>query len=99
MAFGLDRAELNKWKQRVANGEIAFLTHYWVDERFPGCFTVTKVGCTDLEKLINWGNCYDLNKRWIDHHRLYPHFDLFGTTQKSILVKEDLQDHIERFKL
>ncbi len=31
------------------------LTHYWQDERFPGCYTVTKVGCNDLEKLVTWG--------------------------------------------
>lgn len=99
MAFGLDRKELNEWKRSVANGEIAFLTHYWKDERFPGCFTVTKVGCNDLDKLIAWGKKYQLNKTWIDHRPKYPHFDLFGQPQKEILVKEALLDHIERFNL
>jgi len=33
------------------------------------------------------------------HHNAYPHFDLFGKKQKEILQQEQLDDHIERFKL
>lgn len=99
MAFGLKRTELNEWKRRVVNGEIAFLTHYWQDERFPGCVTVTKVGCNDLNILIEWGRRYQLKEEWIDHHRLYPHFDLFGKIQKDILLREGLTDHVNKFKL
>lgn len=51
MAFGIKRKELVEWKKKVSQGEIAFLTHYWIDDRFPGMTTVTKVGCADLEKL------------------------------------------------
>jgi hypothetical protein len=29
----------------------------------------------------------------------YPHFDLIGPRQKEILMKEQLWDQIERFKL
>ena len=54
MAFGVKREELQRWKQDVEAGKIAFLTHYWIDDRFPGCNTVTKVGCCDLEKLAKW---------------------------------------------
>lgn len=43
MAFGTNRTELSAWKRAVRAGEIAFLTHYWLDDRFPGCKTVTKV--------------------------------------------------------
>lgn len=43
------------WKQKIDNGELAFLTHYWFDERFPECRTDTKAGCRDQEKLIAWG--------------------------------------------
>jgi hypothetical protein len=53
MAFGIRRPELERWKQDVANGHISFLTHYWVDHRFPGCTTVTKVGCSDIDKLVD----------------------------------------------
>ena len=80
------------------NGEIAFLTHYWLDSRFPGSYTVTKVGCKDSEKLENWGRQYGLKQDWI-HQSEYPHYDLFGEKQKEILLNEGLIDHIERFKL
>lgn len=95
MAFGLRREQLNEWKQKIDAGEIAFLTHYWKDNRFPGFKTVTKVGCSDLKKLQEWGNKYGLLPSWI-HHRKdgYPHFDLIGERQKNILLKEKLFDHI-----
>lgn len=99
MAFGLKRAELIAWKEKVSRGEIAFLTHYWEDDRFPACHTVTKVGCNDLHTLISWGKQYQLKAAWIDHHQVYPHFDLFGRTQLNILKKEGLYDHIKRFNL
>lgn len=98
MAFGIKRDELLRWKEKVKNGEIAFLTHYWMDPRFPNCYTVTKVGCIDHKKLENWGKKYGLKQEWI-HKNNYPHYDLFGEKQKEILLKEGLMDHIERFKL
>ncbi|MUV39855.1 NAD(+) synthase [Lentibacillus sp. JNUCC-1] len=82
MAFGLRRQELNQWKKAVKKGEIAFLTHYWLDDRFPGCDTVTKAGCADLPKLEAWGRQYGLKKEWIHRDDTYPHFDLFGERQK-----------------
>jgi hypothetical protein len=91
MAFGISRSELNEWKRKVADGEIAFITHYWIDERFPDCKTVTKVGCSDVEKLIAWGKQYGLKPEWIDRRKKsYPHFDLLGDKQKEILTKEGL---------
>ena len=65
MAFGITRQELMNWKRQVKRGEIAFLTHYWQDERFPNATTVTKVGCNQITKLIEWGNQYGLKKEWI----------------------------------
>src|SRR3954463_6098076 len=95
MAFGIKRKELNEWKRKIDDGEIAFLTHYWLDDRFPGCKTVTKVGCNNLEKLARWGEKYGLKKEWIDIRKDgYSHFDLFGDRQKEILHKEGLLDHI-----
>lgn len=95
MAFGIKRHELIAWKQKINNGEIAFLTHYWLDDRFPGVKTVTKVGCNDLQKLVQWGKKYELKKEWIDIRRDgYSHFDLIGDKQKEILQKEGLFDHI-----
>lgn len=99
MAFGINRKELEEWKQAVKEGEIAFLTHYWLDDRFPNCRTVTKVGCSDLEKLKKWGKSYGLKPEWIDHKDNYPHFDLFDHIQLTVLEKEELQSHITRFKL
>jgi hypothetical protein len=99
MAFGLKRAELLSWKQKVEAGEISFLTHYWYDERFPHYKTVTKAGCADLHKLITWGKKYGLKKEWIDHRSNFPHFDLLGNTQLEILEAEGLTEQIERFKL
>ncbi|MUK90668.1 hypothetical protein GMD78_20135 [Ornithinibacillus sp. L9] len=99
MAFGVKRVELKRWKTQVKNGEIAFLTHFWLDDRFPGCNTVTKVGCRDLEKLKAWGKKYDLQPNWIHMDHQYPHFDLFGERQKKILVNENMMDHISRFNL
>ncbi|MBM4763447.1 hypothetical protein [Bacillus sp. B15-48] len=91
MAFGINRAELIRWKEGVARGEISFLTHYWVDERFPEYNTVTKVGCKDLAKLIAWGEKYGLQPEWIDKRKAdMPHFDLLGTRRDEILRKEGL---------
>lgn len=99
MAFGIDRNELQWWKQRVKAGQIAFLTHYWVDERFPGCTTVTKVGCNNLNKLIEWGNTYNLKPEWIHRDENYPHYDLFGQGQKKILLHEHQWRQIRKFEL
>lgn len=99
MAFGITKEELKQWKRAVENGEIAFLTHYWLDDRFPNCHTVTKVGCNDIEKLKKWGESHGLYPEWIDHKEKYPHFDLFDRTQRTILEKENLYSHIERFRL
>ncbi len=99
MAFGLKRRELNLWKEKVKNEEIAFLTHFWYDPRFPEYHSVTKVGCNNIKKLIQWGRKYRLNPEWIDHKAGYPHFDILGERQSKILVSEGFQDHIERFHL
>jgi hypothetical protein len=95
MAFGIKRGDLLAWKRKIDNGDIAFLTHYWLDERFPGSKTVTKVGCHNLERLAKWGQQYGLKREWI-HHRPggYSHFDLIGDRQKEILQKEGLNDHL-----
>ncbi|UQD51967.1 hypothetical protein C0971_07955 [Bacillus methanolicus] len=95
MAFGITREELRRWKVEIESGKIAFLTHYWLDDRFPGCKTVTKVGCNDIEKLKKWGEKYELKPEWI-HIRNdgYSHFDLLGDKQMEILEKEGLNDHI-----
>lgn len=45
----------HRMETKIDAGEIAFLTHYWYDERFPNAKTVTKVGCNDLNKLVQWG--------------------------------------------
>ncbi|MDP4106487.1 MAG: hypothetical protein Q8935_16240, partial [Bacillota bacterium] len=64
MAFGIKRGDLLAWKRKIDNGDIAFLTHYWLDERFPGSKTVTKVGCHNLERLAKWGQQYGLKREW-----------------------------------
>lgn len=99
MAFGINREELSMWKQKASKDQIVFLTHYWIDERFPGYNTVTKVGCNDLEKLIEWGKRYNLKEEWIHHDKDYPHFDLFGQLQKLILTNEEEFEQLKRFKL
>ncbi|UFU01144.1 hypothetical protein KO561_09490 [Radiobacillus kanasensis] len=99
MAFGVKRPELNRWKEKVQAGEIAFLTHYWLDPRFPGCDTVTKVGCSNKEKLMEWGKEYHLDPKWIHNDPKHPHFDLFGDIQKRVLTEEKQWDQIERFNL
>lgn len=99
MAFGINRAELKTWKQKVKNNEIAFLTHYWLDDRFPGCYTVTKVGCKDLKKLKTWGKKYGLQENWVHERDKFPHYDLFGNIQLTILMEEQQWDHIEKFQL
>jgi hypothetical protein len=95
LAFGITKEELRRWKNDIESGKIAFLTHYWLDDRFPGCKTVTKVGCNDIEKLKKWGEKYGLKPEWI-HMRKdgYSHFDLLGEKQIEILEKEGLEDHI-----
>lgn len=99
MAFGIKRSELQQWKASVAMGNIAFLTHYWIHPDFPECKTVTKVGCSDLQRLTEWGRFYGLRKEWIDLRPDYPHFDLFGEKQKEVLRNERLISHLERFHI
>lgn len=95
LAFGINRQELKEWKRKIDSGDIAFLTHFWLDERFPGYKTVTKVGCHNLKKLADWGDKYGLKKEWIHHRRDgYSHFDLIGERQKDILDNEGLYHHI-----
>jgi hypothetical protein len=99
MAFGISRTELTKWKQEVERGDISFLTHFWLDERFPSIHCVTKVGCQDIEKLAKWGASFGLKKEWIHIYKEYPHYDLMGETQLTILRHYGLEDHIKKFKL
>ncbi|MFD0670622.1 hypothetical protein [Cohnella sp. GCM10027633] len=99
MAFGIDRAELDAWKTAVTRGEIAYLTHYWLDPRFPGVRTVTKVGCAHLPTLRAWCVANGLNPRYIHDRPPYPHFDLIGPKQVEILRREGLSDQLERFRL
>jgi len=99
MAFGIDRTELQQWKNKVLQGEIAIITHYWYDKRFPQYHTVTKVGCNNLSKLKLWGKTYNLHPEWIDNHKIYPHYDLFGHLQLKVLLHEKQYTQIERFRL
>ncbi|MBT2661225.1 hypothetical protein [Bacillus sp. ISL-45] len=93
MAFGIKRHELKEWKNKVERGELAFLTHYWIDDRFPDCSTVTKVGCSDLDRLAEWGRKYGLRPEWIDKRKpAYPHFDLLGGKQAEILEQEGIKN-------
>lgn len=99
MAFGIKRHELKEWKNKIDNGDIAFLTHYWLDDRFPGAKTVTKVGSENVEKLAEWGKKHGLKAEWIHHRRDgYPHFDLIGPIQKEILLKEGLLQHLWEYE-
>lgn len=99
MAFGITRAEMNAWKDQVSRGEIAFLTHFWLDLRFPQFNSVTKVGCNDLAKLSNWCALHGLDPRYIHHRHDFPHFDLLGSKQREILMLEQRWDQLERFGL
>lgn len=99
MAFGIKKEELSDWKEKVLRGDIAFLTHYWYDERFPDCYCVTKVGCSDVIRLKEWGLENGLKTEWIHHRGEFPHFDLLGQKQVEILKKYQLIDHLRRFKL
>ncbi|MBP1157403.1 MULTISPECIES: hypothetical protein [unclassified Paenibacillus] len=99
MAFGITREELTQWKEAVTRGEIAFITHFWLEPRFPGINTVTKVGCTNLERLSEWCATNGLDPRYIHNRDPFPHFDLIGSKQIEILQKERLWDQLERFRL
>lgn len=99
MAFGITREELDRWKEAVERGEIAFLTHFWIEPRFPGIKTVTKVGCADREKLAEWCEANGLSPRYIHDRPPFPHYDLIGPKQIEILQKEKLWDHLRRFGL
>ncbi|WP_078546904.1 hypothetical protein [Litchfieldia alkalitelluris] len=99
MAFGISRDELEEWKNKVAAGKIAFITHFWQDPRFMDVTSVTKVGCNDLQKLVEWGHSYGLKREWIHNRNVYPHFDLLGEIQLKVLKAEGLHSHIQRFKI
>lgn len=98
MAFGITKEALRRWKESIDRGEIAFLTHYWLDDRFPDARSVTKVGCNDLHKLQEWGSLHGLKKEWI-HHRKdgYSHYDLLGPTQRKILETEGMINSHKKF--
>jgi hypothetical protein len=99
MAFGIRRHELERWKARAAAGEIAYLTHYWLDPRFPGIRTVTKVGCADLAKLVDWCRTWGFDPAYIHRRNPHPHFDLFGPRQKEILLAAGEWEQVRRFDL
>jgi len=99
MAFGIDRSELEHWKRQVAGGEIAYLTHYWYEPRFPDCRTVTKVGCADLPRLQAWCRENGLNPKYIHRRQPYPHFDLIGPKQREILLRERQWRQLRKFGL
>jgi hypothetical protein len=99
VAFGITRKELQQWKDAVTRGEIAFITHYWIDPRFPGITSVTKVGCAHLDVLKEWCTANGLNPSYIHMRPPFPHFDLMGLKQIEILQKEQLWEHLERFRL
>ncbi|ARD46905.1 hypothetical protein SporoP37_01130 [Sporosarcina sp. P37] len=98
MAFGINRRQLREWKSAVKRGEIAFLTHYWLDDRFPDINTVTKVGCSDIGTLAEWGRQYGLKPEWIHAREEYPHFDLMGKRQVDILKQEEQLHQLTRLK-
>ena len=97
MAFGINREELSQWKAAVNRGEIAYLTHYWIDPRFPKFNTVTKVGCADVTRLSEWCIANGLPPKYIHHRTTFPHFDLLGPKQREILIQEKLWTQLERF--
>lgn len=97
MAFGIKRSQLNKWKSEVEAGQIAFITHFWLDTRFPYEKSVTKVGCKDLQKLIAWGSKYGLKAEWIHERDAYPHFDLIGDKQRTIMEQEGRLKELQKF--
>lgn len=99
MAFGITREQLTQWKEAVTRGEIAFLTHYWIEPRWSGLRSVTKVGCSNAERLAAWCIANGLDPHYIHQREPYPHYDLIGPKQIEILRKEGLIHHIERFKL
>ncbi|GFN30261.1 hypothetical protein [Paenibacillus xylaniclasticus] len=99
MAFGVNRRELQEWKRRVCNGEIAVMTHYWYDERFPGNRSVTKVGCSDLDRLSDWCRSNGLEPKYIHQREHYPHFDVIGPKQREVLERMGRHDLIEKFEL
>lgn len=100
MAFGITKQDLKLWKKKIDQGEIAFITHFWLDDRFPNITSVTKVGCHDLDKLSKWGTKYGLKEEWI-HHRKdgYSHFDLLGAKQYEILITEGYLEELNKFKV
>lgn len=98
MAFGIGRRQLEAWKEAVSRGEIAFLTHYWLDDRFPDVNTVTKAGCSNVDKLAEWGKQYGLKREWMHSRDQFPHFDLLGERQVEILSKEGKLDQLTRLK-
>ncbi|WNB90263.1 hypothetical protein [Bacillus sp. NEB1478] len=97
MAFGIKKEQLKKWKREVKAGNISFITHFWLDSRFPGEKSVTKVGCKDLNKLISWGEKYGLKAEWIHEKEAYPHFDLIGDKQRIIMKKEGRYNELDKF--
>ncbi|RED61758.1 hypothetical protein [Cohnella lupini] len=99
MAFGITRAELNEWKAAVSRGETSFLTHYWFDPRFPDIRTVTKVGNANLARLTEWCVGHGINPKYIHDRPPFPHFDLMGALQREVLMKENLAEHLDRFRL
>ncbi|BBH18692.1 hypothetical protein Back11_00370 [Paenibacillus baekrokdamisoli] len=97
MAFGITRKELERWKEKVTSGEIAFLTHYWFDPRFPTSNSVTKVGCSDLGKLSDWCVGRGLNPSYIHRRQPFPHYDLIGPKQSEILKLEQEWEQLRKF--
>jgi len=99
MAFGVNRRELQDWKRQVELGEVAVMTHYWYDNRFPDNRTVTKVGCCNLERLADWCKANGLDPKYIHRRERYPHFDVIGPRQREVLERMGRHDLVDKFLL
>ncbi|MDQ0299248.1 hypothetical protein J2S78_001668 [Salibacterium salarium] len=99
MAFGINKRELENWKQQAQKEEIALITHFWYDPKFPHYHSVTKAANSNVNKLAEWGLQYGLKPEWIHHRDPFPHFDLLGEKQVQVLKEEGKYSQIERFCL
>ena len=88
MAFGIKRKDVEEWKRKIDSGEIAFLTHYWLDDRFPDCNTVTKVGCNDLVRLAQWGSQYDLKQNGLIIEKMVILILIYSVTNRGKSLKQ-----------
>lgn len=83
---------IENWKEvkraiRLAReGNVVIYSHPWHSEKMGQAKVVTKIMCSDKEKLLSWGNKRGLPLRAFHDTKKMPHYDIWGERAEAFLL-------------